>query len=146
MKHLLAMLAAVAIGGSVASAQQYPDTNPGYELGIQQLNTSGEVGSVTLFDRGPHTVVAVRMTGTRRPAQWVGIYRRHDCPGSFGNEVVLGSTAPHPAFSLSDLQNGWSVSNVPVDYTRLVSGNYNVVVFSSNQAGARPTACGHLYQ
>jgi hypothetical protein len=44
------------------------------------------------------------------------------------------------------MTNGVARSVVKAPEDKLLSGNYNVVVFSSNQAGARATACGHLYQ
>ena len=48
-------------------------------------------------------------------------------------------------YFLTDLRNGASISTVKATEEKLLSGNYNLVVFSSNAKGARATACGHLY-
>jgi hypothetical protein len=67
----------------------------------------------------------------------VRIYRGPNCED-------LGTSGP--AYFLTDMKNGASRSTVKAPEDKLLSGNYNVIVFSSNAAGARATACGHLYQ
>src|SRR5947209_11982498 len=50
IKRTLDVLAAALLTTAVASAQSYPDdSGAGTRLGIEQLNTSGQVGEVTLF-------------------------------------------------------------------------------------------------
>lgn len=137
MHRTLVTLAAALLTTSAASAQSYPDPQPdGHQLGIQQVNESGQVGTVTLFDHGAQSLVVVNVKGTGGRTQSVRIYRGHDC------ETDIES---RPAAYLSDLKGGSSVSTVKLPYQRLVSGNYNVLIFSSTQRGARAVSCGHLY-
>lgn len=139
MKRFLAAVLAALLSTAVASAQSYPgDPGAGTERGIEQVNNSGQVGTVTLFTRGASTSVVVDLKGTPEGrAQSVRFYRGPSCDD-------LGTTGP--AYFLNDMKNGRSVSVVKAPENKLLSGNYNVVVFSTNQAGARATACGHLYQ
>lgn len=136
MKRSLAVLAAALLTTAAASAQGYPDTGTGIERGIEQVSNSGQVGSITIVPRGASTSVTVNLKGTPNRAQSVRIYRGKSCE----NDI-----AERPAFFLSDMHGGSSSSTVPVAANRLLSGNYNVLVFSGTQAGARVTACGHLY-
>ena len=139
MKRFLAAVFAALLTTAVASAQSYPgDPGLGVERGIEQVNNSGQVGTVTLFNRGATTSVVVDLKGTPEGrVQSVRVYRGPSCED-------LGTTGP--AYFLNDMKNGRSVSAVKAPESKLLSGNYNVVVFSSNTAGARATACGHLYQ
>lgn len=137
MKRTVAALVAALLCSAPAHAQSYPgDAGRGYQLGIQSVNNSGEVGTVTLFNRGPKTLVAVNINGAPGKAQSVRIYRGHACDSDI---------AEKPEYYLNDVRAGSSISTVQISYDRLLSGNYNVLVFSSNQAGARAAACGHLY-
>ncbi len=138
MKRSVAALAIALLTTAAASAQSYPD-DPGLgtERGIEQVNNSGQVGTVTLFRRGANTRVLVDLKGTEPGrVQSVRLYRGPSCED-------LGTGGP--AYFLSDMRNGSSNSTVKAPEDKLLSGNYNVVVFSANQAGARATACGHLY-
>jgi Cu/Zn superoxide dismutase len=139
MKRFLAAVLAALLSTAVASAQSYPgDPGVGVERGIEQVNNSGEVGTVTMFNRGAATSVVVDLKGTPEGrVQSVRLYRGPSCDD-------LGTSGP--AYFLNDMKNGRSVSVVKAPESKLLSGNYSVVVFSSNQAGARATACGHLYQ
>jgi hypothetical protein len=142
MKRTLAVLAATLLTTAVAAAQSYPDPSggAGTQLGIQELNTSGQVGDVTLFRADPNVRVAVRMDGAQGKAEAVRIYRGQSCDGLNG---VFG----RPAYVLSNLSpQGVSRTVVHATADRLLSGNYNIVVFSSTAPGARPVACGHLYR
>ncbi|HEX3464774.1 MAG TPA: hypothetical protein VHS78_12075 [Candidatus Elarobacter sp.] len=136
MKGPIAALAAALLMTAAASAQPYPgDPGAGDQRGVQQLNNSGQVGTATLFRRGASTRVVVELHGTEPGrVQSVRIYRGPSCDDLTGK----------PQYFLTDMRAGRSVSTVPVPEEKLLSGNYNVVVFSSNQAGARSTACGHL--
>jgi hypothetical protein len=139
MKRILAALvAALSITAAAASGQSYPgDTGAGEERGVEQVNNSGQVGTVTLFRRDPNTSVVVRLHGTiPGRVQSVRVYRGPSCEDLGGQ----------PAYFLNDMKNGVSVSVVKAPESKLLSGNYNVVVFSSNARGASATACGHLYQ
>ncbi|GAC1615884.1 MAG: hypothetical protein NVS4B13_09990 [Candidatus Elarobacter sp.] len=138
MKRPVAALVAALLTTAAASAQSYPgDSGTGTERGIEQVNNSGQVGTVTLFGAGAGTRVVVNLKGTiPGRAQSVRLYRGPSCED-------LGTGGP--VHYLSDMRNGASSSVVKAPETKLLSGNYNVVIFSSNQAGARATACGHLY-
>jgi hypothetical protein len=138
MKRLAAALAAALLTTTAAAyGQSYPgDPGAGEQRGIEQVNNSGQVGTVTLFRRGAKTRVVVELKGTPfGRAQSVRIYRGPSCD----------DLAPKPQYFLSDMRNGGSISTVDAPEDKLLSGNYNVVAFSSNQANARATACGHLY-
>ncbi len=138
MKRFAAALALALLTTTIASAQSYPDDpGVGTERGIEQVNNSGQVGTVTLFHRGAATSVVVDLKGTDSSrVQSVRIYRGKSC-----EEFDPGP----PVYFLHDMRNGRSVSSVKVAEEKLLSGNYNVVVFSSNAKGAASTACGHLY-
>ena len=137
MKRPFAFLAAVLLTTALASAQSYPgDPGVGEQRGVEQVNNSGQVGTVTLFHAGAKTRVVVDLKGAPPGRlQSVRIYRGPSCD----------DLAPQPQYYLADMHNGRSVSPANLPQEKLLSGNYNVVVFSSNQAGARATACGHLY-
>ena len=138
MKRFVAAFAAALLTTAVASAQTPGDPGLGTERGIEQVNNSGQVGTVTLFDRGASTSVVVALHGTiPGRVQSVRLYRGQSC------EDLAGGG---PAYFLRDLKNGTSTSVVKAAESKLLSGNYNVVVFSTNAAGARAVACGHLYQ
>jgi hypothetical protein len=137
MKRPIAALVAALLTTASAAAQPYPgDTGAGEQRGIEQLNNSGQVGTATLFRRGSSTRVVVELHGIEPGrVQSVRVYRGPSCDDLAGK----------PQYFLTDMRAGRSVSTVSAPEETLLSGNYNVVVFSSNQAGARSTACGHLY-
>jgi hypothetical protein len=138
MKRFAAALALALLTTAGASAQSYPDDQGlGTERGIEQVNNSGQVGTVTLFRRGAATRVVVDLKGTEPGrAQSVRLYRGKSC-----EEFDPGP----PVYFLTDMRNGASNSTVKAAEEKLMSGNYNLVVFSSNAKGAPATACGHLY-
>jgi hypothetical protein len=134
MKAPIAVLVAALLTTAAAYAQ--PDPGAGEQRGIEQLNNSGQVGTATLFRRGTSTRVVVDLHGTEPGrTQSVRIYRGPSCD----------DLASKPEYFLTDMRSGRSVSTVNAPEEKLLSGNYNVVVFSSNTAGAHSTACGHLY-
>jgi opacity protein-like surface antigen len=139
-RTVVAALVAALLTTAAASAQSYPgDPGVGVERGMEQVNNSGQVGTVTLFHAGPSaTRVNLALKGTDPGrVQSVRIYRGKDCD----NFDAPG----RPAYFLNDMKNGVSNSVVKAPEDKLLSGNYNVVVFSSNRAGAGATSCGHLY-
>jgi hypothetical protein len=139
-------LLAVALFGSlglalpVASLSQIApgDTGAGTKLGLAELNNSGEVGSVTLFGRGPSsTLVVIRLAqepeGRQQPAH---IHRGHSC----------ATLDPKPAYGLAPVINGLSKTLVNAPQDKLLSGNYVVNVHASAQHIGQYVACGELYQ
>jgi Cu/Zn superoxide dismutase len=137
MKRAIAALAAALLTTAAASAQPYPgDPGAGEQRGMEQVNNSGQVGTVTLFRRGTSTRLVVELHGTQPGrVQSVRLYRGPACDD-------LGAK---PEYFLTDLRAGRSLSTVNATEEKLLSGNYNVVVFSTNVAGAPATSCGHLY-
>ena len=90
-----------------------------------------------LYSRGQLLQVLVDLKGTEPGrVQSVRLYRGKSC-----EEFDTGG----PAYFLTDLRNGTSNSTVKAPEEKLLSGNYNLVVFSSNAKGTHATACGHLY-
>jgi hypothetical protein len=138
MKRTFAAVVAALVTTAAASAQPYPgDPGAGTERGVEQVNNSGQVGTVTLFRRDPGTRIQIALHGvTDGRVESVRIYRGSSCD----------DLKPRPTYFLADLKNGVSRSSVGLTQDRLLSGNYNVVVFSNNHAGAQTVACGHLYQ
>ncbi|MBV8748718.1 MAG: hypothetical protein JO103_03285 [Candidatus Eremiobacteraeota bacterium] len=136
MKRVVAAVAAVLLTGAAASAQSYPgDTGAGVQRGIQQLNNSGAVGTVTLYGRGAATRVLLALQGVPGGPQAAKVVRGIDCDHMTSIQ----------AYNLHDVRQGVSLSTVQAPEAKLLSGNYNVVVFSSTARGARPIACGNLY-
>lgn len=138
MQRLVAALVATLLTSAGASAQSYPgDPGAGTQRGIAQLNNSGQVGTVTLFRSRTSTRIVIAMEGTPPSrAQSVRLYRGPDCD----------TLSPAPTYFLADLHGGLSRSIVAPDEDKLLSGNYNVVVFANNKRGAPASACGHLYR
>jgi hypothetical protein len=137
MKRSVAAIFAAFITTAAASAQSYPgDLGLGIQRGMEQQTNSGQVGTVTLFQRGPNTAVVVDVHGAPPGrVEPVRIYRGQDC----------GQLASLPVYVLADMRGGRSRSIVRANQEKLLSGNYNVGVFSSSAPGARPVSCGHLY-
>ena len=137
MKRPAAAFALVLLTAAAAGAQSYPgDPGSGIERGIQQVNNSGQVGTVTLFRSGASTRVEVALPGAAGRPQSVRIYRGPSCD----------DLATRPTYFLADLKNGISHSSIAAGADKLLSGNYNVVIFANNRSGAAAAACGHLYQ
>lgn len=138
MKRSVAAVVAALALTAAASAQSYPgDSGAGTQRGLQQLNNSGQVGTVTLFRHGPNTRIVIELHGTSPGrAQSVRVVRGRSCD----------ELAAAPTYFLADLRNGVSRSAVMSSEDRLLSGNYNVVAFASTRPGAPPTSCGHLDQ
>jgi hypothetical protein len=133
-----ALAGAIAWGSAVAVAQQDPNDplGLGTKRGIQMMNQSGQVGEVTLFKRGAKTFVDVRMQGVPGgKTEMVAIHRNRDCD----QPVDMA-----PAFKLDDLVHGRSRTLIPAPVTRLLSGNYSVIV-GSKEKTEHLFACGHLY-
>jgi hypothetical protein len=141
MKRFFAsIVAAVILAGAPALAQTGPGGVPvgaGLQRGMEQLNESGEVGFVTLFDQNGSTRIVTAMNGVPPGrTQTVAIQRGKDC-SSFDPGMTARS---------ADLVGGTSRGTVAMSQDRLTSGNYDVVVYSTTGPGARPVACGHLYR
>jgi len=146
MKLAIAILSAALLTTSTALALTSPKGIPigggpghvpfgaGIQRGLQGLNNSGINGFVTLFDRGARTAVVVATEGGGGRPRMAVLARGNSCD-------AIGRIVER----LADLHQGDSRGYVPMTKARLLSGNYLTVVYSSTAPGARPVACGELY-
>jgi len=132
-----ALAGTVALGGRTVEAQISPnDSGAGIKRGIQQLNTPGQVGTVTLFERGQKTLVIVQLSAEAQDrTEPAHIHRAKACD----------ELDPVPAFPLSPVVNRVSSTVLNVPIARLLSGNYAVNVHASANNLKHYVACGHLY-
>ncbi len=128
-------LACILTAGAAMAQIDPNDSGAGVKRGIQQQNSSGEVGTVTLYDMGPHTRVVVQIDGEPpgrvQPAH---LHRAKTCE----------TLDPKPAYPLANVVNGRSSTIVNAPVSRLMSGNYAVNVHASTTNIAHYVACGHL--
>ena len=122
----------------LAGAQIAPDdSGAGTQLGLQQINNSGQTGTVTLFRRGDDTLVGIQLVsepvGRLEP---VHLQRGKSCD----------DIDSRPAFGLAPVANGSSRTLVRYPEDKLLSGNYDVVVHASDNQLAHYVSCGHLYR
>jgi hypothetical protein len=144
LKTAFALVAATALalsGGSLARAQMAAST-PGHAYpsiagekvrGLEELNNSGQVGSVSLTaqpDKTTHVILTVKGAGGKTES--AGLYR--------SNDLTCKNISEKPEFALSPVAGGKSSTMVKIDRERLLSGNYLVVV----KDGAKHVACAHL--
>ncbi len=109
----------------------------GLQRGLEAVNNSGQTGFVTLFDHGKMTHVVTALEGTLPGrVQTVAVQRGKSC-----SAIVPGIVARS-----ADMRKGISRGDVMMPQSRLVSGNYVVIVYSNNTPGGKPVACGQLYQ
>lgn len=112
------------------------DTGAGVQRGMEQVNNSGEVGTVTLFRNGANrTLLVLDVKGAPNHAQPVHI-RRGTCD----------HLNPLPAYPLHDLAAGRSSSVANISEDRLLSGNYSVTVEGDSAHLTHIVSCGHLYR
>jgi hypothetical protein len=114
------------------------DAGIGIKLGLAQRNNSGEVGDVTLVERGASTtLVIIRLAqepdGRQQPAH---IHRGRDC----------ATLDPKPAYGLAPVIDGVSKTLVNAPIGKLLSGNYVVNVHASARNMTQYVSCGELYQ
>jgi hypothetical protein len=132
--------AALLLSSAPAFAQAPPGGVPvgaGLQRGVMELNNSGQTGFVTLFRGGAQTRLVTSLEGTRGGRmQTVAVQRGKTC-----DAIQPGIIARS-----ADMSHGISKGSVAMSQDRLLSGNYVVVVYSNNSPGARPVACGQLYQ
>ena len=141
MKTIFGLVAAALLLASTPAFAQAPPggvaLGAGLQRGVMELNNSGQTGFVTLFRAGSSTRLVTSLEGTLPGrVQLVAIQRGKTCD-AITNGIIARS---------ADLVHGISRGMVPLSQSRLLSGNYVVVVYSNNMPGARPVACGQLYQ
>jgi hypothetical protein len=122
-----------------ANHQIFP-AGPAKERGLRELNNSGQVGTATLHaDGAGSTEVVLDLksvpAGKTELAALVR-YPAGDC-----------DTFPHGqvTYALSPVTGGSSSTKVPISADRLLSGNYIVVVYSTEKSD-HYFSCGHLFQ
>jgi hypothetical protein len=137
---IFSLAAAALLLSSAPALAQAPGGVPlgaGTQRGIEDLNNSGQNGFVTIFHAGTQTRMVTSLDGTMAGrVQTVAIQRGKGCDNIQSGIVVRSA----------DMVHGMSRGTVPMTEDRLLSGNYVVVVYSNNTPGARPVACGQLYQ
>jgi hypothetical protein len=141
MKTFFGLVAtALLFSSTPAFAQAPPGGVPlgaGLQRGVMELNNSGQTGFVTLLHAGSSTRLVTALEGTMPGrVQMVAVQRGKTC-----DAIVNGIVARS-----ADMTHGISRGIVPLAQSRLLSGNYVVVVYSNNRPGSRPVACGQLYQ
>lgn len=140
-RSLVLAAAGVATLGSASAAlgQIDPDdTGLGTKLGMQEMNNSGEVGTVTLYGRSRETTLVVLRLDSEPPgrAQPAHIQRGRSC----------ATRDPRPAFALAPAVAGLSRTLVQAPERKLLSGNYVVNVRASDRRPWHDVACGELYR
>jgi hypothetical protein len=135
----LTMAGALCFSGGVQAQIAPDDSGRGIQLGMLEESNSGQVGTVTLFQRGNSTLVVIDLqnepAGHREPAH---IHR--------GQSVTCDDINPKPAIGLADVVNGRSRTLVQAPVAKLLSGNYTVNVHISASNLAHYVSCSHLYQ
>ncbi len=132
---MLAVTLALCAGGG-ASAAGTPSDLAGTKLGIMQLNNSGQIGEVIVFAQGPKSLVHFTLQGAGKRSEAAALFRGADC-----DSLERGA-----AYRLSALSRGASTTQVAVPSTRLLSGNYNLVVYGNAASTGPAVACAHLYR
>jgi len=119
-------------------AQMAPgDTGAGTERGVQQLNQSGQVGTVTLFNGGGSTHVVLNIHG--EPGGRVEAAHIHR-----GKGCGPGQIDPTPVYPLNNVVGGHSSSSVNASEDKLLSGNYVVIIHAGAMPAEAPGMMGHM--
>jgi hypothetical protein len=119
-----ACAAAFFAAATAVLAQIAPgDTGAGIRRGLEDIGFTGQAGTVTIFhaSAGSGSLVVINTQG--QPSgkmQSASIQRGKSCNPS--------DIDPHPTWMLNDVHNGKSATVVNADESRLLSGNYVVIV------------------
>lgn len=131
-----AMVAAFLATALPVLAQMAPgDTGAGVQRGIQQMDQSGQVGTVTLFNGGGRTHVVLNIHG--EPAGRVEAAHIHRGKGCDPSQID-----PTPVYPLNNVVNGHSSSTVNASEDKLLSGNYVVIVHAGPMPAEAPGMMG----
>ena len=135
---LLATAAAALIGlASTGAEEQGEASGHGVQRGMQALNNSGEVGTVTVFGHGPQTRIVIRLHGQRAGEREPAMVMR----------VAVCTAGAHGAtIPLAPVGDGVSRTVIDLSSDRLLSGNYSVLVHAADARPGHLVACGHLYR
>ena len=104
---------------------------------MEEIGQSGQVGAVTLFNRGPNaTLVVLNVQQPPPHPQPAALQRAHGCE----------RIDPQIAYRLNPVVDGRSSTIVPVSQDRLLSGNYSAIVHANLANPTWYVSCGHLYR
>ena len=137
---MTAAIAAALFATTVPTfAQMAPsDKGAGTERGTQEMNNSGQVGTVTLFRHGSTTEVVLNVKSTSSQREAARIFRGKSCEALQANRLS--------AYTLSDVVNGHSRTMVN-GRAQSSLRNYVVIVHAgtSGKALQHEVSCGRLY-
>lgn len=111
------------------------DSGAGVERGVQQLNQSGQVGSVTVFNGGSRARVVINIHG--EPGGRVEAAHIHR-----GKGCGPGQIDPTPVFALNNVVGGHSTTSVNASEDKLLSGNYVVIIHAGPMPNEEPGMMG----
>ena len=138
---LLGLLAATVAPAAAQLAAPVAPVAPneplrGIERGIEQANSSAQVGSMLITPgNGNNPTIVIDVKGAAGKPEIVTINRGFGCADDVGQQVaVLGTLSP----------GGRLHATSPLPFDHLMSGNYNIIVHNSH-AMSQSNACGHLY-
>jgi hypothetical protein len=126
-----ALAVATAVPAFAQSAMSGMDDIHVYALAAQ--NGSHEIGTVTLQPMGEKTMVTVALANPTNPSQPVHIHS-----GS------CDKLDPKPAYPLTTLKNGYSVTTVNAPMAKLLDGSFAVNAHDSTTNIQKYVACGDL--
>ncbi|MGA3035877.1 MAG: hypothetical protein ABSE64_00205 [Vulcanimicrobiaceae bacterium] len=138
-KMTAAIVAALFATTAPTFAQIAPsDTGAGTQRGTQEMNNSGQVGTVTLFRHGSTTEVVLNIKSTRAGRESARIYRGKSCESLQANR--------NSAYTLSDVVNGRSRTRVNASGAKLLSDNYVLIIHAGTSGTAlqHEVSCGRL--
>ena len=131
---LTTVLVAALAAPAFAQADTPNGSGAGLQRGIETLNSSGQVGMVTILRGSGNPMLDVNMKGTNGHPESVTLVRGKECTSLEGG----------PIMKVGALNGGVLHAASPISGDRLLSGNYNVVVHN-NTPTSQPVACGHIY-
>jgi hypothetical protein len=128
-------------------AQMAPgDTGAGVQRGVQQVDQSGQVGSVTVFNGGSSTRIVLNIHG--EPAGRIESAHIHR-----GKGCDPGQIDPKPVYPLGTISNGHGSATVNAPEDKILSGNYVVIIHAGSmekgmmsKAAEKYMSCGYLYR
>ena len=97
------------------------DSGAGVRRGLEDIGITGQAGTVTLFNAsaGSGTLVVINLQG--QPSNRIE-------SASIQRGKTCHDIEPNPVWMLNDVHNGHSATVVPADESKLLSGNYVVIV------------------
>lgn len=131
---LTAIMLAALVAPALAQVDTVNGSGAGLQRGLETLNSSGQVGMVTIVRRSGAPVLDVNVQGSNGHPEAVTIVRGKDC-------TALEAS---PVMPLGLLKGGRLHATSPISGDHLLSGNYNVLVHN-NTSTSQPVACSHIY-